>query len=251
MSFVCLLDRMRFEDLPSELLLDIFSYFYPADLYRIVLPLQHSRFSRLLTQVRVSLDLTDTSLSQCSLIAQHCSSSQIVFLRLTNQYSHGLLIREFFSREHFRPYNFSRLHSLHLDDVIGNELDSLPENLQKLNVKFHKKAQFASQFYRLALSSNSLKECYLIGGYAFDQQTCFPIFSSTIERLHMAMKSFPTDLVVVLQSLPSLVKLKSKTIDRLARSISVALTSTFSSNFTISPVSRPRCQALGRGPYVS
>lgn len=210
MSFISLLDRMLFEDLPSELLLDIFSYLHPADLYKFILPLRHARFSRLLSELRISLDLTGTSLSHCLLVAQHCSPSQIVFLRLTNQYSHGLLIKEFFSAEDFRPEKFSRLRSLHLDDIIGNEIDSLPENLQKLYVKFHKKAQYATQFYRLALSSKSLKECYLIGGYAFDQHTCFPIFSSTIERLHMAIKSFPNDLLIVLQAFPSLVKLKSK-----------------------------------------
>jgi hypothetical protein len=156
-----------------------------------------------------SLDLTYTSYSRFLLILTYCSPSQIVFLRLTNQYSHGLLITEFFSSNSFHPKNFLQLRSLHLDDIIGNEIDCLPPFLEKLYIKFHKKAKYAAKFYQIALQSTSLKQCYLIGGYAFDYKTCFHISSTTIEQLHMAIKSFPNDLVVLLQALPCLTKLKS------------------------------------------
>jgi hypothetical protein len=216
-DFISFVDRMRLDDLPSELLLEIFSYIHPADLYITFLPLLDGRIRHLLTQLRVSLDLTCTSLSRLLLVKTCCCPSQIVFLRLTNAYTDGLLIRDFFSSKHFRFDQWHRLRSLHLDDVIGDELDYLPAHLEKLHVKFHKKAKHAVEFYRLALTSSSLKECYLIGGYAFDHQTCSPIGSLTIERLHMAIKSFPTDLFIVLQALPSLIKLKSKIflVDRL------------------------------------
>lgn len=205
-----ILDQMLFEDLPSELLLEIFSYLHPADLYISIIPLSHTRLSYILSQHRISLDLTGTSLSRYLLVGTYCCPSQIVFLRLTNQYSHGLLIRELFASDAFRPKNFLRLRSLHLDDAIGDEIDYLPTTVKKFYVKFHKKAKYATQLYRLALQSSSLEQCYLIGGYAFDYQTCSPIGSTSIRRLHMAIKSFPPDLFVVLRALPSLVKLKSK-----------------------------------------
>jgi hypothetical protein len=117
-----------------------------------------------------------------------------------------------FSSENFRPEKFIRLRSLHLDDFIGNEIDYLPPYLEKLYIKFHKKAKYAAKFYQIALQSTSLKQCYLIGGYAFDYKTCSPISSTTIEQLHMAIKSFPNDLLVLLKALPNLIKLKSKKI---------------------------------------
>ena len=210
MDLFFIVDRMLFEGLPSELLLEIFSYLHPADLYTSIIPLSHARLSDVLSQHRVSLDLTCTSLSRYLLVCTYCCPSQIVFLRLTNQHSHGLLISEFFASDCFRPKNFLRLRSLHLDDAIGDELDYLPVSVKKFYVKFHKKAKYATQLYRLALTSTSLEQCYLIGGYAFDYQTCFPIASPSIQRLHMAIKTFPHDLLVVLQALPSLIKLKSE-----------------------------------------
>lgn len=201
---------MLFEHLPSELLLEIFSYVHPADLYIIFLPLANPRLTELISHLDLSLDLISTSYSRFQCILTRCSSQQIVFLRLTNRYSHYLLIKQFFSSPCFHPENFLHLRSLHLDDCIGNELDCLPPNLDKLYVKFHKKAKYAIQFYRLALQSTTLKQCYLIGGYAFDYRTCSPISSTTIEHLHMAMKTFPNDLIVLLQALPNLIQLKSK-----------------------------------------
>ena len=203
---------MLFEDLPSELLLEIFSYLHPSDLYISFLPLLHVRLSYLISHIDFSLDLTYTSFSRFLLILKYCSPSQIVFLRLTNQYSHGLLISEFFSSNFFHPEKFLRLRSLYLDDIIGNEINCLPPYLEKLYIKFHKKAQYAAKFYQIALQSTSLKQCYLIGGYAFDSKTCSHISSTTIQRLHMAIKSFPNDLLVVIQALPCLTKLKSKEI---------------------------------------
>ncbi|CAF0933027.1 unnamed protein product [Rotaria sp. Silwood1] len=200
---------MLLEDLPSELLLEIFSYLHPSDLYTSFLPLSNSRISYLISRIHLSLDLTYTSYARFLLILTYCSPSQIVFLRLTNQYSHGLLINEFFSSDYFRPEKFLRLRSLHLDDIIGNEIDYLPPYLEKLHIKFHKKAKYAMKFYQLALQSTSLKQCYLIGGYAFDNTTCSHISSTTIEQLHMAIKSFPNDLIVLLQALPCLTKLKT------------------------------------------
>jgi hypothetical protein len=96
-----------------------------------------------------------------------------------------------------------------LDDFIGDEIDCLPPNLEKLYIKFHKKAKSAAKFYQIALQSTTLKQCYLIGGYAFDHKTCSHISSTTIEQLHMAIKSFPNDLIALLQALPGLTKLKS------------------------------------------
>ncbi|CAF0817071.1 unnamed protein product [Rotaria sordida] len=200
---------MLLENLPSELLLEIFSYLHPSDLYTSFLPLSNSRISHLISDIDLSLDLTYTSYARFLLILTYCSPSQIVFLRLTNQYSHGLLITEFFSTDYFRPEKFLRLRSLHLDDIIGNEIDCLPPYLEKLYIKFHKKAKYALKFYQLALRSTSLKQCYLIGGYAFDNTTCSHISSTTIEQLHMAIKSFPNDLLVLLQALPCLTKLKT------------------------------------------
>jgi hypothetical protein len=204
---------MLLEDLPSELLLEIFSYLHPSDLYISFLPLSNSRLSDLISQINYSLDLTYISYSRFLLILTNCLPSQIVYLRLTNQYSHGLLINEFFSSNFFHPNKFLRLRSLYLDDIIGNEIDSLPPYLEKLYIKFHKKAKYASKFYQIALQSTTLKQCYLIGGYAFDYKTCSPISSTTIEQLHMAIKTFPNDLIVLLQSLPCLTKLKSMNIE--------------------------------------
>ncbi|CAF0900200.1 unnamed protein product [Adineta ricciae] len=201
---------MLFNDLPSELLLELFSYLRPTDLYLSFLPLFNARLSELITQADLSVDLTYISVSHFLLVLRHCSAQQIVFLRLTNQYSHGLLISEFFASKHFHPEHFVRLRSLHLDDIIGNEINHLPPCLERLSVKFHKKAEHAAKFYQLALQSTTLRQCYLIGGYAFDSKTCFPISSRTIERLHMAIKSFPQDLFAVLQALPSLIKLKTR-----------------------------------------
>ncbi|CAF0827179.1 unnamed protein product [Adineta ricciae] len=201
---------MLFNDLPSELLLELFSYLHPIDLYLSFLPLFNVRLSKLITQADLSVDLTYISVSNFLLVLRHCLARQIVFLRLTNQYSHGLLISEFFASKHFHSEHFVRLRSLHLDDIIGNEINLLPPCLERLSVKFHKKAEHAAKFYRLALQSTTLRQCYLIGGYAFDSKTCFPISSGTIERLHMAIKSFPQDLFVVLQALPSLIKLKTR-----------------------------------------
>lgn len=203
---------MLFEELPSELLLEIFSYIHAFDLYTSFLPLSKSRISYLISHSDFSLDLTCTSFTRFSRILTHCSPSQIVFLRLTNQYSHGLLIADFFSSDCFRPEKFLRLRSLHLDNIVGNEIDCFPPYLEKLYIKFHKKAKYAIKLYQMALRSPSLKQCYLIGGYAFDNTTCCPISSTSIEQLHMAIKTFPNDLVVLLQSLPSLTKIKSKTI---------------------------------------
>ncbi len=200
---------MLFENLPSELLLEIFSYLHPSDLYISFLPLSNSRLSYLISHSDFSLDLISISYSRFRLILTSCSPLQIVFLRLTNQYSHNLLITEFFSFDYFHPKNFLRLRSLHLDDFIGNEIDCLPPNLEKLYVKFHKKAKYAIQFYQIALQSTTLKQCYLIGGYAFDHKTCSHISSTTIKQLHMAIKSFPNDLIILLQALPCLTKLKS------------------------------------------
>lgn len=203
---------MLLENLPSELILEIFSYLHPSDLYVSFLPLSNIRLTYLINQLNFSLDLTYTSYQRFLLILTYCSPSQILFLRLTNQYSHDLLIKEFFSSNSFHPKNFPRLHSLHLDDIIGNEIDCLPSSLEKLYIKFHKKAKYASKFYQLALQSTSLKQCYLIGGYAFDYKTCSHISSTTIQHLHMAIKTFPNDLIVLLQALPSLRKLKSMNI---------------------------------------
>ncbi len=200
---------MLLEDLPSELLLEIFSYLHPSDLYISFLPLLNSRIKYLISQINISLDLIHISYSRFLLILKYCSPSQIIFLRLTNQYSHDLLIKEFFSSNNFHPKNFYYLRSLHLDDIIGNEIDCLPPYLEKLYIKFHKKAKYAAKFYQIALQSTSLKQCYLIGGYAFDYKTCSHISSTTIEQLHMAIKSFPNDLIILLQSLPCLTKLKS------------------------------------------
>jgi hypothetical protein len=100
-----------------------------------------------------------------------------------------------------------------LDDIIGNEIDSLPPYLEKLYIKFHKKAKYAAKFYQIALQSTTLKQCYLIGGYAFDNKTCSQISSTTIQQVHMAIKTFPNDLIVLLQALPNLTKLKSKKIE--------------------------------------
>ena len=205
-------DMMLFEDLPSELLFEIFSYLHPSDLYILFIPLSNSRITYLISHIDFSLDLTGTSFSRFLFIITYCSPIQIVYLRLTNQYSHGLLITEFFSSDHFHPEKFLRLRSLHLDDVIGDEINSLPPYLEKLYIKFHKKAKHAAKLYQIALSSTSLKQCYLIGGYAFDSKTCSHISSTTIEQLHMAIKSFPNDLLVLLQALPCLVKLKSKNV---------------------------------------
>lgn len=202
--------KMLFENLPSELLLEIFSYLPLSDLYTGILPLSKIRFSYLIFNEIYSLDLTYISYSNFSLILTTYSPSKLVFLRLTNQYSHGLLISEFFSAPDFHPTNFLSLRSLHLSNMIGNEFNCLPPNLHKLYVHFHKKAKYASKFYQLALQSTSLKQCYLIGGYAFDSKTCFPIGSNTIEHLHVAIKSFPNDLIVLLQNLPALTKLKSR-----------------------------------------
>lgn len=201
---------MLFEHLPSELLLEIFSYVHPIDLSIIFLQLGNARLAELVSHLDHSLDLVSVSLTRFQYLLYTCSPQRIVFLRLTNQYSHSLLIHEFFSSNSFHPTNLIHLRSLHLDDCIGNELDSLPLNLEKLYVKFHKKARYAIAFYRMALQSNSLKQCYLIGGYAFDYRTCSPIASKTIEHLHMAIKTFPNDLIVLLQALPNLTKLKSK-----------------------------------------
>jgi hypothetical protein len=201
---------MLFEELPSELLLEIFTYLHPADLYISFFPLSNSRISYLISDHQYSVDLTRTSFSRFLTILTYCSPCQIIYLRLTNQYSHGLLISEFFSSENFRPEKFLRLRSLHLDDFIGNEIDYLPPYLEKLYIKFHKKAKYAAKFYQIALQSTSLKQCYLIGGYAFDYKTCSPISSTTIKQLHMAIKSFPNDLLVLLQTLPCQIKLKSK-----------------------------------------
>lgn len=201
---------MLLEELPSELLLEIFSYVHPSDLFSLFLPLSNNRLSYLISQIQYSVDLTYTSYSRYLLIIKNCLPSQIIFLRLTNQYSHSLLISEFFSSPYFRPEKFVQLRSLHLDDIIGNEINFLPSNLEKLYIKFHKKAKYALNCYRIALQSNTLKECYLIGGYAFDHTTCSSVSSKTIQKLHMAIKSFPNDLLVLLQALPSLTKLKSK-----------------------------------------
>ena len=201
---------MLFEHLPSELLLEIFSYVHPADLYIIFLRLGNARLADLISHLDLSVDLISISYSRFRSILTACSPLQIIFLRLTNRYSHQLLIKEFFSSDCFHPTKFLRLRSLHLDDCIGNEIVCLPPNLEKLYVKFHKKARYAIQFYRIALQSTSLKQCYLIGGYAFDYRTCSPIASTTIEHLHMAMKTFPNDLIIVLQALPNLLKLKSR-----------------------------------------
>jgi hypothetical protein len=203
---------MLLEDLPSELLLEIFSYLHPSDIYNSFQPLSNARLSYLISHIDLSFDLTYTSFARFLLILTYCSPGQLVFLRLTNQYSHGLLIAEFFSSESFHPDKFIRLRSLHLDDIIGNEIDCLPPYLEKLYIKFHKKAEYAPRFYQIALQSTSLKQCYLIGGYAFDNKTCSHISSTTIQRLHMAIKSFPNDLVVLLQALPCLTRLKSKEI---------------------------------------
>jgi hypothetical protein len=204
---------MLLEDLPSELLIDIFSYLHPADLYITFLPLLNSRISYLISNLDYSLDLTRTSFSRFLIILKYCFPCHIIYLRLTNQYSHGLLISEFFSSENFHPEKFFRLRSLHLDDIIGNEIDSLPPYLEKLYIKFHKKAKYAAKFYQIALQSTTLKQCYLIGGYAFDNKTCSQISSTTIQQVHMAIKTFPNDLIVLLQALPNLVKLKSKKIE--------------------------------------
>ena len=201
---------MLFENLPSELLFEIFSFLHPSDLYKTILSLNHIRLLEILSRLDISLDLTGIGLDYFDLICEHLCPRRLIFLRLTNQFCHGLLVREYFSLRTFHPNQLVRLRSLHLDDIVGDEIDVLPPNLEKLFVKFHKKARFAIQFYRLALSSSSLKECYLIGGYAFDHQTCFPIYSPTIERLQMAIKSSPKDLSTVLHSFPSLIKLKSK-----------------------------------------
>ena len=206
---------MLFEELPSELLIEILSYIHPSDLFNSFLPLSNSRLSYLISCIDFSLDLTHTSFSHFLFILTYCLPSQIVFLRLTNQYSHGLLIAEFFSSNYFRPENFLRLRSLYLDDIIGNEIDCLPPHLEKLYIKFHKKAQYAIKFYQMTLRSTSLRQCYLIGGYAFDHTTCSDISSTTIEQLHMAIKSFPNDLFVLLRALPCLTKLKSKKIEML------------------------------------
>lgn len=207
-----IVDRMLFEQLPSELLLEIFSYVHPIDLYIIFLQLANARLAELISHLDLSLDFISVSYIRFRYFLCTCSPQQIVFLRLTNQYSHSLLIHEFFSSTLFHPSNFLRLRSLHLDDCSGNEIDSLPPNLEKLYVKFHKKARYAIQFYRMALQSTSLKQCYLIGGYAFDYRTCSPIASNTIEHLHMAIKTFPNDLIVLLQVLPNLTKLKSRSL---------------------------------------
>ncbi|CAF0786854.1 unnamed protein product [Adineta steineri] len=201
---------MLFEDLPSELLFEIFSYLHPSDLYISFIPLSNTRLSYIISHIDFSLDLTYTSFYRFYHILTYCSPSQIIFLRLTNQYSHGLLISEFFTSNFFHSKNFIRLRSLHLDDIIGNEIDCLPPNLEKLYIKFHKKAKYAAKFYQIALQSTSLKQCYLIGGYAFDSKTCSHISSTTIEILHMAIKSFPNDLLVLLQALPCLTKLKTR-----------------------------------------
>ncbi|UJR28018.1 hypothetical protein I4U23_009278 [Adineta vaga] len=201
---------MLFNDLPSELILEIFSYLHPTDLCLSFLPLFNDRLSNLISHVDLSVDLTYISVSRFLLLLTYCPPEQIVFLRLTNQYSHGLLVFELFASEHFHPERFLRLRSLHLDDIIGNEISCLPPCLEKLFVKFHKKAEYAAKFYQLALQSTTLRQCYLIGGYAFDSKTCFPISSITIERLHMAIKSFPHDLLVLLQALPRLMKLKTR-----------------------------------------
>ena len=203
---------MLFEELPSELLLEIFSYLHSSDLFGCLSPSLHPRLAHLISQSQISLDLTRASVSRVSLVSAHCSPAQIVFLRLTNQYSHGLLIAEFFASDHLRPAKFDRLRSLHLDDVTGSEIDTLPPVLEKLYVKFHKKAAHAIRLYQIALRSSSLKQCYLIGGYAFDRKTCGHVSSTSIEHLHMAVKSFPDDLFAVLQALPSLKKLKSATV---------------------------------------
>lgn len=205
-------DTMIFEDLPSELLLEIFSYLSPSDLCVAFLPLRNARLANLIGHLDWSVDLTGTSVSRFLHVLTHCSPARVLFLRLTNQYSHGLLISQFFASTSFTADRLVRLRSLHLDDIIGNEIDRLPPCLERLSVKFHKKAAHATKFYRLALQSTTLKQCYLIGAYAFDCKTCSPISSSSIERLHMAIKSFPNDLLAVLEALPNLLKLKSKSL---------------------------------------
>ena len=201
---------MLFEEFPSELLLEIFSYIHPLDLYLSFIPLLNSRISYLISELNISLDLTKISYSNFLLILKLCLPSNIYYLRLTNQYSHGLLINELFSQNFFSPNQFLQLHSLYLDDFIGNEINFLPPYLKKLYIKFHKKSKYAVKFYQIVLQSTTLKQCYLIGGYAFDYKTCSNISSKTIEILHMAIKTFPNDLIVLLKSLPSLTKLKSK-----------------------------------------
>lgn len=204
------LDQMLFEDLPCELLCEIFSYITPSDLLKIFRHLKNQRLAKIIHQMDLSLDLTGISVNDFHLVCQNLSNQKLIYLRLTNQFSHGLIVQDFFNVDRFRPNRLNRLRSLHLDDIIGNEIHFLPDKLEKLYVKFHKKAKFAIEFYRLALNSKSLKECYLIGGYAFDHQTCFPIYSSTIENLQIAVKTFPSDFSVLLRALPSLIKLKSK-----------------------------------------
>jgi hypothetical protein len=55
---------MLFEELPSELLLEIFTYLHPADLYISFFPLSNSRISYLISDHQYSVDLTRTTFSR-------------------------------------------------------------------------------------------------------------------------------------------------------------------------------------------
>ena len=126
--------RMKFEDLPNEILIDCFEYFHATDLLYSFGQLNR-RFTQLIQTLPLHLNLHDVYKSVYDALCQHILASsdaqkQIYSLRLSNENTPGQ-INNFLSK--FSLDQFFHLRSLTFIDLNDNNIQLMKEILPKLS----------------------------------------------------------------------------------------------------------------------